>query len=149
MEEFRLEQPPYLQYLSVTVGFCSGPNYILYQYISSLLSIIVSFVFSPVAASWSFRLWRWNMIDSEIEMKELGRSPQKYSEQKIVDRNLSRMSQTSCSRKKPTGGRVQTHTHVSNKYEGKQVDTSETKSCSKQYGMLEAFVINSILTLFC
>ena len=39
-------------------------------------------------------------------MKELGRSPQQYSQRKIVDRNISCMPQTSCSQKKPGGERV-------------------------------------------
>ena len=44
-------------------------------------------------------------------MKELGSSTEKYSQQKIVDPKFSRMSHMSCSRKKPTGGRVyNTHT---------------------------------------
>ena len=52
------------------------------------------------------------MIDSETEMNEPGRNPQKHSQQKIVDPNLSRMSQTSCNRKKPAGGRVYTYIHT-------------------------------------
>ena len=59
------------------------------------------------------------MIDSEIEMKGLGRKhPANTHKQKIVDPNFSRKSQTSCSRKKPTGRRVwtQTHTHDSTNF---------------------------------
>ena len=47
------------------------------------------------------------MIDSEIEMKELGRKhPTNYSQQKIADPNLSLIPKTSGSQKKPPGGRV-------------------------------------------
>ena len=54
------------------------------------------------------------MIDSEIEMKELGRKrPGKYSQHKIVDPYLSSMSIPSSSRKKPSRWKDRiTHTHA-------------------------------------
>ena len=52
------------------------------------------------------------MTFPDKELKELGRSHQQYSQQKIVDPNISCMSQTTCSRKKPAGKRVYTHTHT-------------------------------------
>ena len=43
----------------------------------------------------------------------LAEAPRKYSQQKIVDPNFSRISQMSCSQKKPTGGEYKhTHTHT-------------------------------------
>ena len=92
---------------SSLVGFSSGSTYILYQYISSFRwPSIYHIVFSPVCTDWIFRLWKWNMTFSDMEMKELSRSPWQYSQQNIVDPKISSMSQTSCSRKKPAGERV-------------------------------------------
>ena len=92
---------------SSLVCFSSGSTYILYQYISSFRwPSIYHIIFSPVCTDWSFRLWRWNMTFSDTEMKELGRSPWQYSQQKIVDPKISSMSLTSYSRKKPAGERV-------------------------------------------
>ena len=92
---------------SLLVGFSLGPTYILYPYISSFRGADYIKSFSlQFKAVWSFRLWRWNMTFSKTEMKELGRSPKQYSQQKIIDPNISSMPQTSCSRKKPAGERV-------------------------------------------
>ena len=53
------------------------------------------------------------MIDSEIEIKGLGRKhPANTHNKTSFILNFSRMSQTSCSWEKPTDERVSTHTHT-------------------------------------
>ena len=62
---------------------------------------------------WNFRLWRLNKIDSEIEMKELGRSPQNTHNKRL----LIRTSHV-CQRLRAAGRNQQVeeykHTHTRN-----------------------------------
>ena len=67
-----------------------------------------------------FRLWRWNMIDLETEMKELARSTQQYSQHKIVDPYISSMSRILLQSEEATMVKqykhIHTHTHTHNKH---------------------------------
>ena len=76
MSEFRLEEPLDLSYLFVTwqvyhvAVLYPISIYIIFLRIRYIISFSLQFF-----GRMELRLWRWNMTDSEMEMKELGRSP--------------------------------------------------------------------------
>ena len=116
MEEFRLEWPPYLSCLFVTVGFSiiAADLYPISLYIIFSPGAIYHIVFSPVCQLLECRLWRWNMTFLETEIKELGRSTWNNTHNK---RSLILTPQVSprhrCRRKKPLRWKSRnTHTHI-------------------------------------
>ena len=117
-EEWRLKQPPYLQYVFVTCRFVDGPTYILYHYISSFREALYHIVFSPVFGGLEFYL------EMEMKMKELGTSTWNNT------KNITSLICTPqvCHRRLAVGrslhsGRVSTHAHArththTNRYSG-------------------------------
>ena len=87
------------------------------------LSVLCVFVCVYVFLRVSFRLWRWNMIDSEIEMKELGKLRDKAPRNTYNKRSLIRTSHV-CHRRLVSGRsqqaeeykhkhkHIHTHTHT-------------------------------------
>lgn len=76
LEEFKLEKPPYLQYilaacwLWIKVGLYSISNIYSFKFAWRHSSYII---FSLVHGVRKFCFWRWNMISSETDMRELCR----------------------------------------------------------------------------
>ena len=87
VEDFRLQQPPYLQYLFVTCRFVMGQ---LISYIN-IYMIYKSFSLQFVSVPES-RLWRRNMTFLDREMKEHGRKLRRSTKILKHTENLFRKS---------------------------------------------------------
>ena len=115
VEECRLEYPPHLSYLCVTWRLGAWPAYILYQYIIFSQDSNTSYRFlSSFVGGLELLQWRWNMIDSEMEKKELGKAPSCTHNK----RSLVRTSQVChrrlavCERSQQVKEYKHTHTHT-------------------------------------